>query len=655
MKYRPEIDGLRAISVIFVILFHFEVNYFSKGFVGVDIFFVISGYLITSIILIDLSNNNFSIIHFYERRFRRIIPVLIFIILFFIPFSWFWMTPEELIYFSESVLTVIFFVSNLYFASIGDYFDPSVKDMSFLHTWSLSIEEQFYIIFPIFLILINKFFKNKILSIFLIVLIISFLLNEISYKYFYNNNLFYFPHLRVWELLSGSLCAVVLNRYQISGNNVLSFLGIALIFYAVFINENFFILESKLLLVVIGTVLIILFAKNNIISNILSYKFLVLIGLVSYSAYLWHYPIYIFSKIRFESLNHGYLKFFLFFLTFSLSLITWRYIEKPFRKNSLAIRNIFLILLFPFLFIILFSVLSLFTNGYDNRFRDWAKLENIKTVEDSYCHNQGRRNDASLYNGDFCTIGKGEPKMAIIGDSHAGAILNYADYYLKTKNISSVAITGGFCAPLINEFEASHPRCVGEMRDAFKSLSENNQIKDIIMYAGWANYTEGYRGEEEPELWKDKEGKATILEENKFIFERSLIETIKFLNNSNKNIFIVGPSPEFPIFSNNFIKKNMKLKNLSIYEATELLPKIEKNNYLSRNENVFNIFNSIKSDMEFSDIEFIDISDLFCDNDHCFQYENKEKKLPLFSDIDHVNFLGSKLIVKKIFEQLNNN
>ena len=156
MRYRAEIDGLRAVAVLPVILFHAGFQQFSGGYVGVDVFFVISGYLITSIILVEKQAGTFSLINFYERRMRRILPALFFVMLACIPFAWLWLTPNNFRYFSQSVLSVTVFLSNVYFWLRSGYFDLASEFKPLLHTWSLAVEEQYYLVFPLFILLIWK-------------------------------------------------------------------------------------------------------------------------------------------------------------------------------------------------------------------------------------------------------------------------------------------------------------------------------------------------------------------------------------------------------------------------------------------------------------------------------------------------------------------
>ena len=310
INYRPEIDGLRAIAVGVVILYHAEIiingnTLFKGGFIGVDIFFVISGYLITSIIMNELTHNNsFSFIHFYERRIRRIIPVLLFIILLSIPFAWICLTPITFVDFSKSILFSLGFTSNLYFYFSGqEYGALSGLYKPFLHTWSLSVEEQFYLIFPVMLFMIFKYLRKKIFLIFLSISFISLVFAHYGSINFTALNFYILPS-RAWELLFGALISYEENHRKFFDNSlnknfIFPKIGVFLIVYSVLFfqsGDGFPSIYS--IIPVIGTVLIIRYAnKEELITKILSSKIFVGIGLISYSLYLWHYPIFAFGRI----------------------------------------------------------------------------------------------------------------------------------------------------------------------------------------------------------------------------------------------------------------------------------------------------------------------------------------------------------------------
>ena len=211
MRYRREIDGLRALAVVPVILFHAGFSTFSGGFVGVDVFFVISGYLITTIIVDELGKGSFTLLNFYERRARRILPALFFVMLFTLPFAWFWMLPPDLKSFSQSLVSVALFASNLFFGLKSGYFDTTTELKPLLHTWSLAVEEQYYILFPVFLMLAWKFGKKWIISMLVMVGIISVLAAQWGSTTYPSYNFFFLP-TRGFEILIGALISFIINH-----------------------------------------------------------------------------------------------------------------------------------------------------------------------------------------------------------------------------------------------------------------------------------------------------------------------------------------------------------------------------------------------------------------------------------------------------------
>ncbi len=335
IQYRREVDGLRAIAVVPVILFHAGFSQFSGGYVGVDVFFVISGYLITSIIVSDLEKGSFSLLKFYERRARRILPALFLVIFCCLPFAWLWMSESKFNDFSGSIVDTVLFISNFYFWSNGGYFDPAADTRPLLHTWSLAVEEQFYILFPLLFSLIWIFGKTKAALLLLLIATFSLIICEIGWRYMPSANFYLLPS-RAWELLAGALCAFVKPQISASIRNILSMLGLALIASAILLFDESTPFPSLLTLVpVIGTVLIILFGvRGTIVATLLSWPIFVGIGLVSYSAYLWHQPVFAFARIRSHVIPSETFMLFLILVVFALAYLSWRFVETPFRTQT---------------------------------------------------------------------------------------------------------------------------------------------------------------------------------------------------------------------------------------------------------------------------------------------------------------------------------
>ncbi len=354
LTYRPEIDGLRTLAVVSVLLYHAELfigrqQFFSGGYLGVDVFFVISGFLITGILLKELQQTGrISIARFYERRARRLLPALLVVIIASLPLAWHFLLPSELINYAWSVLSSQLFGSNIFWHySLQEYGAQSALLKPFLHTWSLAVEEQYYIVFPILLGLLFRYFRRYLLLVIAAGIVISL---EFSVWMTTRDSSFSFYMLpsRFWELLAGAALAIVMSQSATNLSNSSTFLsrlapglGIVMIVWAIVYID----FESRhpgyiTLIPVLGTLLVIAYAhKDDVVTQILSSRVFVGVGLISYSLYLWHYPVFAFGRIADSTPTwHDKLQWFVF--TFLLSILTYFLLEKPFRdRNKVALRT----------------------------------------------------------------------------------------------------------------------------------------------------------------------------------------------------------------------------------------------------------------------------------------------------------------------------
>ena len=334
-RYQPEIDGLRAIAVTAVILFHGHILPIPGGFAGVDVFFVLSGFLITSILAEELDAGTFSLWQFYERRVRRIFPALFFVLGVTTVLAWALLIPPQLEAYSKSLAAVVLFVSNFLFAAKTGYFSPALEEAPLLHTWSLAVEEQFYLLFPLALAALHRRARRWLPLALGLMAALSLALAIWGSKAEPQIN-FFFPLSRAWELLAGSTAAIWVRKRSVAPNEAWAGLGLLAILASLVLHSDATPYPGlATLLPVMGTVAVVLWAgQTTLVGRVLSTRAFVGVGLVSYSAYLWHQPI--FALIRVTSLNApgwavmagGAV------LAYGLAALTWAYVEQPFRRKD---------------------------------------------------------------------------------------------------------------------------------------------------------------------------------------------------------------------------------------------------------------------------------------------------------------------------------
>ena len=554
MKYRAEIDGLRALAVIPVIFFHAGLDAFKGGFVGVDIFFVISGYLITTIILSEIKNNNFTIVGFYERRARRILPALFFMMLITTFVSLFVLFPSYLKEYGKSLIYVSTFISNILFWSESGYFDTDSELKPLLHTWSLAIEEQFYILFPIFLILFWRFGLANISKILITIFFISFFLSEyLSFKS--PNAAFFMLPTRGWELLIGSFCAI----YMIKGraikptyfSNAMSLLGLLLILYAIFEYDELTPFPGKYaLLPTMGTALVIIFAApNTFVNYLLSLRLFVGLGLISYSAYLWHQPIISISKHYYKnSLEDGFF-IIMFPLIFIIAYISWRFIEKPFRGLKKFTRK--QIFKFSLIGISIFTASGIVINQtdgleelkYNYQFSDYQRqnYNMIQVSTEKKLSSRMQSGECMIWQQnteglDFdvledCFNNHGSP-LIILGDSHAMNLHNI--FALSNEYRFIISLARGNC----RAHDLSKTECHYR---SFKNIIKNKIFqKSLILYHQSGSYLlKDSKGNNEKPF---KAGQEIFIEE---VNIKRIISYLEELAPSVKKIIWLGHFVEY--------------------------------------------------------------------------------------------------------------
>lgn len=428
MKYRSEIDGLRALAVVPVVLYHAGLELFSGGFVGVDVFFVISGYLITTIIVHDLKNQTFSLAQFYERRARRILPALFLVVIACLPFAWFILMPRDMLLFSNSLLSVVTFTSNFFFWKHSGYFDVAAELNPLLHTWSLAVEEQYYIFFPLLMLLLWQFGRRLLLAACGLVFIGSLMFSEWAAA---NSPTaaFYLLSSRAWELLLGAAVGVLLLKENVPWRggvqaNLASLAGLLMLLLAVFgYDQHTRFPGFHALLPTLGTALVILYAvPGTLVWGLLSSRALVSTGLISYSLYLWHQPIFALARYVSPQEPALWLMLLLSLGSVPLAWLSWRYVESHFRQRQVVgRRRIFQLSLGASAAMILLGVAGKVTHGFVDRFDIAALPQPWASVR---CH--GAASLAELANPMAVCLGDGANHVSgdvfLLGDSHAAQL-----------------------------------------------------------------------------------------------------------------------------------------------------------------------------------------------------------------------------------------
>lgn len=496
LHYRKEIDGLRAIAILPVIWLHSGLPYLTGGFLGVDVFFVISGFLITSILLREFETNHFSLTKFYERRARRILPALLTVIAvttILVPYIS--EHPKFIGDYGASVLSTVLFSSNIYFWQTSGYFGSASELSPMLHTWSLAVEEQYYIFFPLLLMVLFSSGKKVIITALVIISIFSLLISEWGAINSPIGNFYLLPS-RAWELMAGALAAVFyLNCYLVKirtkFSTYLSCVGIIFILISYFIFTPSTLHPTSLtVLPVLGAVLVLLFSEQkNFVGKVLSIKLLSMIGLISYSLYLWHQPVLALMKNVYSIHLEPSQIITAIILTFFLSYLTWKYVENPFRDRKRFSEN--KIFKYSLVSIVLFSLCGLLFKENlqiqkiiypENMVRFEQQLEAANSHSNQVMFDN---NDCKFWSKEFsnsfvsrfdkCSKIYGKA-IFILGGSHGMDLYNAVS--MSASNPFIVSVSRGFCrAHKFIGDQKNLPKC---QYDDFKSFS--NKYSNNISY-----------------------------------------------------------------------------------------------------------------------------------------------------------------------------
>jgi peptidoglycan/LPS O-acetylase OafA/YrhL len=648
-KYRPDIDGLRAVSILGVLLYHANLG-LPGGFIGVDVFFVISGFLIGRIVLNDLQSNRFSLIEFWAKRIRRILPAVSFVVAATLIAGYFLLIPADYSNLSRSAVAQSLLSANIFFfRNAGDYFSQSAEFKPLLHTWTLSLEEQFYILFPLVCAFLYKFNKKTIGVGLFILALISFLLG-ISLIDSHPQHCFYLLPTRAWELISGTLLAIYLPRYPIARKigDALTTIGLLAIMSAMLFFDSEINFPGAWTLVPVFGAMAIITGGNSakgVASRVLRSKTFVFIGVISYSLYLWHWPLFAFSKTVFLDISTTF-SIILCIASIGLAYLSWRFIENPFRHSKLlANRRIaFIFASFATAFVVLPSEFIKYNNGYEARFSS----DHLSLIEDVTWSGNERAslNAQPLPMGEMMTItNESVPDFVLWGDSHGMMLSNTINKLANEYEINGESFLVSSQLPVTNLFRPSWGK---EFKD--ERLKNNKKILDslisrqvpnVILVGRWSAACDN-----EKFLVTDNhsiDSDANNLSLASSSLKRQLNSMLKTLSDAKVRVWIIKQVPE-----NNDEWLSRRVLNAELFSFLKSPPKftIAYSDYLQGRLNSSNIMDGI----DVSGVTVLDSAPDFFNNPN--RRLNVHNYRSFYRDDHHLTKFGAEQMVRPILESI---
>lgn len=615
LKYRPDIDGLRAVAVLSVLFFHMGSTKTPGGFVGVDVFFVISGYLISYIVFSEVAEGRFSVVSFYERRIRRIFPALFGMLTAFTVFACIYLLPNELTGYASSLIAATTSVSNFYFWLHSGYFDSPTSN-PLLHTWSLGVEEQFYIVFPIFLVIVRKFFPQRLRTAVVVLFFLS-LAASAWIVYVHTVTAFYMLYTRAWELLIGT--GLSLGMFPRLTNpwvrNAASLFGIGLIAYAdIFYTEHTVFPGLSALVPVLGSALIIGAgeAGKSIVGSVLAWRPVVFVGLISYSLYLWHWPVIVVQHLRvFGPMEHG----IVLISSLLLGFLSWRFVERPFRSGPLKLsgRRLFLSAAGVMLIFVSAGVALLVSRGMPGRFTPQAQQLASYLGRTDMEHALTRfpncfiDPDSSIrdYKQDLCL--RRDPAKAktylLVGDSHSAVLWSALAQSLPYANILQASATP--CKPFIHPVGSND--CKQLIDFLYQKYLPANPIDALLIEVRFR----------EPDF-------------------PGLEETIAWAKSKQIPVVLFGNVPEY----------DEPLPRLLAYSISWHQPDLPAKHRESYSPVVDAKLQKLAA--ETWHVPYVSLYKAVCNNGSCQEYADTEHLVPMLTDDDHFSRQGALDVIQKV-------
>ncbi len=630
LRYRADIDGLRAVAVLAVLFYHAKFAGFSGGYVGVDVFFVISGYLITGIIWQQLHTDRFSIAHFYERRIRRIFPAL-YLLLLFVLLGAFWLyTPEKLIGVAKSALATIGFSSNILFWSESGYFDTPSALKPLLHTWSLAVEEQFYVVYPWFLWLGWRYLRPHFKKIFWLVFFLSFAGGLAALKSD-PSAAFYFAHWRAWELMVGGALALqyvppLRNARQ---KEAASFLGAAFILGSVFLLQEESLFPGwNALWPVLGTAALIHSNSpggKTQVGRWLSHPVAVFIGKISYSLYLWHWPLLLYARTYFLRPLTVWETWFVLLLSGLAAFFSWRWIENPFRRRDFLSRKA--VFQFGGALMLLFGAVTgwLWRHTVNTGVEFPPEYASYRCIYDA----KHQIKDAPLV---ACKLGapQAPARFAILGDSHSNALSPAIQHAAANNNVQGFLLPDSGCLPL-EGVELVNLECARHCERALRYIETQPEIETVFIVSFW----HGYRNKP---LW-DAAGEIPPNADFTTLLEAGLRRTVETLQSRGYTPVLVYPIPTatYPVQDAWYVAARTN-RDVNVLVARSW------DEYLQEAGDVRDLIRRVADEYQ---LATIDPAPMLCPDGQC---RVADANAPLYYDTNHLSIYGAQTLTP-LFER----
>lgn len=652
IRYRPEIDGLRALAVVPVVMFHLGLG-FPGGFVGVDVFFVISGFLITGIIRRGLENETFSLAEFWERRIRRIFPAVFVVVAATLAIGYWLLLPNELEELGESSVAQALLLANVYFWRDTGYFAGPAEFKPLLHTWSLAVEEQFYLFFPLVLFFLRRLSSKKLFALLTAVALISSA-GSVYGAFYHTGATFFLLPTRAWELLVGCMLAVFPWQCESSPrrDSAIATVGVLAIFLPVFLYDAKTPFPGLAAVPpVIGTAAIIFATAKTPrvwLCSVLSLRPFVFIGLISYSLYLWHWPVIVYTRMYF---GHFHWKQIVFasVISISLAILSWRFIETPFRRTTFVQRRrrVLGTALFMSGTAVAISILLIHTGGLPSRFPNYSLvlLEDTTWKGDEYAISLSEDFDFDK----LPTLGEDfdsddqQLDFILWGDSHGRTICDVVNEVALELKLSGKAVVTSnvpgvpnICMPF-NEGVPAREMLLRQK--AVMKMLALRQPRNLLLVSRWSWYTNGFsdiesEGHARQHLLSDDEQGLLVSDPPEKVLSRNLEELVMFCEKNHIKLWILKQVPETKVLS--------PARELFLYSVGRTNQVSDARNthvdHQRRQEKPENIFQR-----EFcSDVRFLEPAPFLFDGDgNVMNYLDGRS---LYRDNDHLTRWGTRLL-----------